>query len=61
MVLTCIIFVLQRSMGSGKGSGNFNIYDSWKTEWNGYYYGGNYYGDSGYAPSRRRSDYDTNF
>ncbi|ODN00984.1 hypothetical protein Ocin01_05695, partial [Orchesella cincta] len=51
----------KRSQGSGKGSANYNIYDSWKTEWNGYYYNGNYYGDSGYAPSRRRSDYDTNF
>jgi len=26
----------KRSQGSAKGSANYNIYDSWKTEWNGY-------------------------
>lgn len=38
-----------------------NIYDSWRSGWNGYY-GNSYYNGSirsGY--SRRRSDYDTNF
>lgn len=64
ITLDLLLFLSQRSHGgSTKGSGgaNYNIYDSWKTEWNGYFHSGNYYGDSGYAPSRRRSDYDTNF
>lgn len=42
-----------------------NLYDSWRSDWNGYYYNAYYGGagtnhSSGYA-SRRRSDYDTNF
>ncbi|XP_026681483.1 LOW QUALITY PROTEIN: mucin-5AC [Diaphorina citri] len=45
-----------------------NLYDSWRSDWNGYYYNA-YYGagggggsnhSAGYA-TRRRSDYDTNF
>jgi hypothetical protein len=56
---------LQRSSGSLHENSMSNLYDSWRSEWNGYYYNA-YYGDgnagssaSGY--SRRRSDYDTNF
>jgi len=37
--------------------GGYNIYDSWKTEWNGY----PYHGAGGDSYARRRSDYDTNF
>jgi hypothetical protein len=56
---------LQRSSGSVQENSMSNLYDSWRSEWNGYYYNA-YYGNgnagssaSGY--SRRRSDYDTNF
>jgi hypothetical protein len=55
----------QRSSGSLQENSMSNLYDSWRSEWNGYYYNA-YYGNgnagsstSGY--SRRRSDYDTNF
>jgi len=42
-----------------------NLYDSWRSEWNGYYYNAYYgHGNTGSSTSghsRRRSDYDTNF
>lgn len=58
---------LQRSSGSLQENSMANLYDSWRSEWNGYYYNAaasGYYGGSssgGYGPGRRRSDYDTNF
>lgn len=55
----------KRLSGSLQENSMSNLYDSWRSEWNGYYYNA-YYGNgnagsstSGY--SRRRSDYDTNF
>ncbi|KAG5896150.1 hypothetical protein JTB14_015853 [Gonioctena quinquepunctata] len=55
----------KRSSGSIHDNSMSNLYDSWRSEWNGYYYNA-YYGNnpgsshSGYN-GRRRSDYDTNF
>lgn len=63
----------QRSSGSLHQENSMaNLYDSWRSEWNGYYYNAYYGGagggggggggggsSSGYG--RRRSDYDTNF
>lgn len=60
-----VVFHSQRSNGSIHDNSMSNLYDSWKSEWNGYYYN-SYYGNnpgsshSGYN-GRRRSDYDTNF
>lgn len=56
----------KRSSGSIHDNSMSNLYDSWRSEWNGYYYNA-YYGNNpgssqhsaGYG--RRRSDYDTNF
>ncbi|XP_039283089.1 mucin-5AC isoform X2 [Nilaparvata lugens] len=53
----------KRSSGSLHDNSMANLYDSWRSEWNGYYYNA-YYGNGsstsgGYG--RRRSDYDTNF
>lgn len=38
-----------------------NIYDSWRSDWNGYYGNSFYTGSVRSGYSRRRSDYDTNF
>ncbi|KAF5289821.1 hypothetical protein FQA39_LY14976 [Lamprigera yunnana] len=54
----------KRSAGSLHDSSMPNIYDSWRSEWNGYYYNtyyGNHPGSSHSGYGRRRSDYDTNF
>ncbi|CAH1114422.1 unnamed protein product, partial [Psylliodes chrysocephalus] len=54
----------KRSTGSIHNNSMSNLYDSWRSEWNGYYYNA-YYGNPGSSQSgyngRRRSDYDTNF
>lgn len=53
----------KRSSGSIQENSMSNLYDSWRSEWNGYYYNA-YYGNNGSTHSgysRRRSDYDTNF
>ncbi|KAK5649279.1 hypothetical protein RI129_000308 [Pyrocoelia pectoralis] len=54
----------KRSAGSLHDNSMPNIYDSWRSEWNGYYYNtyyGNHPGSSHSGYGRRRSDYDTNF
>ncbi|KRT81637.1 hypothetical protein AMK59_6040 [Oryctes borbonicus] len=54
----------KRSADSIHDNSMSNLYDSWRSEWKGYY-GNNYYGNNighshnGYG--RRRPDYDTNF
>ncbi|XP_074038860.1 uncharacterized protein isoform X2 [Leptinotarsa decemlineata] len=55
----------KRSNGSLHDNSMSNLYDSWRSEWNGYYYNA-YYGNNpgsshGGYNGRRRSDYDTNF
>ncbi|XP_044734809.1 nuclear pore complex protein DDB_G0274915 isoform X2 [Chrysoperla carnea] len=55
----------KRSAGSLQDNSMSNLYDSWRSEWNGYYYNA-YYGNPSSSASlgaygRRRSDYDTNF
>ncbi|XP_008198760.1 mucin-2 [Tribolium castaneum] len=55
----------KRSSGSLHDNSMSNLYDSWRSEWNGYYYNA-YYGNNNPGSSsshygRRRSDYDTNF
>ncbi|XP_060524656.1 uncharacterized protein LOC132701041 [Cylas formicarius] len=56
----------KRSNGSINDNSMSNLYDSWRSEWNGYYYN-NYYGNptssqhSGFSGRNKRPDYDTNF
>jgi len=70
-VCVCCFSMIQRSQGSSNIGGgglppNYNIYDSWKTEWNGYSENSrnphsNNFMDAEYLPSRRRVDYDPEF
>lgn len=60
------MFTLQKSTGSIHDNSTSNLYDSWRSEWNGYYYNAYYANNPGSAHSggyaaRRKSDYDTNF
>lgn len=59
-----LIVTSQRSSGSIHDNSMSNLYDSWRSEWNGYYYNayyGNNPGSSHGGYGRRRSDYEANF